>query len=324
MTTKRTAFTLVELLVVIAIIGILVALLLPAIQMAREAARRSQCTNNLQNIAKGFILHENANKFFPTGGWGWQWAGDSDRGYDATQPGGWAFNILAYIEEQTTRNIGKTGSRGDSAKKKDLNLIRVGTPVAIYNCPSRRRPGQFPYPNKHYYNVAQNGNFIAKTDYAGNGGSQGFMDFAGPQATALNQSDAAVELQFAKSHSKNDGMSYLRSMVRIRGIPDGTSKTYICGERFLFTDTYETGRHGDDNQSWDTSYDWDTYRWTNFPPEGDTFINQRDCCNQTFGGPHSTSFLMAMADGSVQQLNYDINAKAHQAFGSRNKGESTY
>ncbi|MDX1963817.1 MAG: DUF1559 domain-containing protein [Pirellulales bacterium] len=315
-------FTLVELLVVIAIIGILVALLLPAIQMAREAARRTTCVNNLQNIAKGCILHEGANKFFPTGGWGWNWAGDPDRGYDKTQPGGWAFNILPYIEEQQTRDIGKTGSKADSAKKRDGNMRRLATPVPIYNCPSRRRPFQFPYPNKHYINVSQNANFIAKTDYAGNGGSQGFEAFEGPAASALGLPDSAVETQFPGSAKKTNGVSYLRSMVKIKNITDGTSKTYLVGERFLFTDTYETGRHGDDNQSWDTAYDWDTYRWTNIPPEPDTFLNQRECCNQHFGGPHFTTFFMAFCDGSVQQLGYEIHARVHLALGSRNGGES--
>jgi len=97
----------VEILVVIAIIGILVALLLPAIQSAREAARRAQCANNLKQIGLACLNHVDTHKYWPSGGWGFDWTADSDRGYGPDQPGSWIFNVLDYVEEGNLRSIEK-------------------------------------------------------------------------------------------------------------------------------------------------------------------------------------------------------------------------
>ena len=106
----RPGFTLVELLVVIAIIGILVALLLPAIQAAREAARRTECKNKLKQMGLAALTHEDTQKHLPTGGWGWRWSGDPDAGYGDRQPSGWYYNILAYTEESAIHDLGKDGN----------------------------------------------------------------------------------------------------------------------------------------------------------------------------------------------------------------------
>jgi prepilin-type N-terminal cleavage/methylation domain-containing protein len=101
------AFTLVEVLVVIAIIGLLVAITLPAVQMARETSRRTSCANNLRQQAVAVKLHEETHEIFPTGGWGGEWMGDPDVGYGPKQPGGWIYNILSYIEQDNLRQLGR-------------------------------------------------------------------------------------------------------------------------------------------------------------------------------------------------------------------------
>ena len=102
-------FTLVELLVVITIIGILIALLLPAVQAAREAARRLQCQNNLKQLALGCLNHEQSQGYLPAAGCGkpmpWLWVGDPDEGFGKQQHGGWFYNILPFIEQQALHDL---------------------------------------------------------------------------------------------------------------------------------------------------------------------------------------------------------------------------
>ena len=111
MTRKQNAFTLVELLVVIAIIAMLVTLLLPAVQAAREAARRSQCQNNLKQLGMGCLNLESALGHYPPGGWGWAWVGDSDQQSNRDQPGGWIFGILPFMEESGFYNAAGDGDK---------------------------------------------------------------------------------------------------------------------------------------------------------------------------------------------------------------------
>ncbi len=85
---RKRGFTLIELLVVIAVIAILLALLLPAVQSIRETANRVQCANNLRELALACLNHDSQFRRLPTGGWGWSWNGDPDRGTDHRQPGG--------------------------------------------------------------------------------------------------------------------------------------------------------------------------------------------------------------------------------------------
>ena len=104
-------FTLVELLVVIAIIGILVALLLPAVQAAREAARRSECTNHLKQLALGCLQHHDTFGTLPSGGWSWHWTGDPDMGFRREQPGSWLYHILPFMEEGDLHKLGRMATK---------------------------------------------------------------------------------------------------------------------------------------------------------------------------------------------------------------------
>jgi prepilin-type N-terminal cleavage/methylation domain-containing protein/prepilin-type processing-associated H-X9-DG protein len=186
---SSSGFTLVELLVVIAIIGLLIALLLPAVQQAREAARRSQCGNNLKQMGLAALNHESSKKFLPSGGWGNVWIGDPDAGFGHNQPGSWPYSIMSFMEQGAILQQASGYKYGGTPDKKAMNAIIVSTPQPAFYCPSRRPVAGYPQHagNGPWQNVTlpgalsatqpsltATGVLVAKSDYAGNGGDTGF------------------------------------------------------------------------------------------------------------------------------------------------------
>lgn len=322
-------FTLVELLVVITIIGILIALLLPAVQAAREAARRMQCCNNLKQVGLGCLNHESAYKVFPSAGWGWAWQGDPDRGFETKQPGGWLFNILPYIEQESLRDLGKGNNATGRAQT-------AATPLATYICPSRRAAVAYPIATTQtFYNAAPR--LLGRTDYAGNVGGTSIASI-GTGPTSLSAGDAMSDADWlASGYSGNGqvgnatGTILRRGKCDISAISDGTSNTYLGGEKYLNADNYTTGQDMDD-QGWSTGYDTSVVRFTNGNAGNDeTSLDARCVPRQdqpgvanpyNFGSVHSGSFNMVFCDGSVRSISYSISNITHFRLGSRNDGKT--
>jgi prepilin-type N-terminal cleavage/methylation domain-containing protein len=167
---RRSGFTLVELLVVIAIIGILIALLIPAVQSARESARRTECANHLKQIGLASVAFENVHRELPRAGLYDQMAAPTSIPTSFVNYGGnwssWLVAILPHLDEQAafqTRNQLLISAGGDSTKIVEACSI----PVATYYCPSRRAPVAYLY---NEFIVRSTGWKGAKTDYAINSG----------------------------------------------------------------------------------------------------------------------------------------------------------
>jgi type II secretory pathway pseudopilin PulG len=331
----------VELLVVIAIIGILVALLLPAIQAAREAARRSQCQNNLKQIATAFMNHESTNKFLPSSGWGWRWTGDPDKGYDENQPGGWAYNVIAFMEEQTVRDAGR-GVK-DAAVRQAARIAAHGTPIPAFNCPTRRPAMAYPL------NPDVNGGFlatnlpectganncvVARSDYQVNSGNCNAGDAHQP-ADDTPATLAAHDWPYESpgSNVPQTGISYQRSKIKLARITDGTSQTAMVGEKYRNPDHHLTGLASNDDQSLFSGHDQDMNGYTNksqkarlniryidqpqnaFTPERDRPAWEGD--KYRFGSAHPAGIHMAFCDASVQSISYDVDRKIFALMGGR-------
>ncbi len=337
----KSGFTLVELLVVITIIGILIALLLPAVQAAREAARQTQCRNNLKELALGCLNHEQLYKFYPTGGWGCAWVGDPDQGFDKHQPGGWMYNVLPFTEQNALHEMGAglgdgadSGNPNHSAKCAALTTVMC-TPLAVLCCPTRRAAVAYPVPHTAALYNANAPTLLPKKDYAANSGDNAppWSDNGPPTIAQFATYTASSWTTYNLNH---DGVIFGCSMIQTRDITDGTTNTILLGEAYADPDYYSTsGDTGSGNtgdaQSWDLGYDMDNVRWvatgnypTNSPAKWTATLFQQDQPGVVnafiFGSAHSNGCFFAFCDGSVQMLSYSMDGDTFCRLGVRNDG----
>lgn len=304
--TRMSGFTLIELLVVIAIIAILIALLLPAVQQAREAARRSQCKNNLKQVGLALHNYHDTHRVFPLGQQNWL-------GLDLTgNPGGsrmcWFHHILPYVDQAPVYNrinfnqVGFACCTNGVVPDKDLA-------IPMFMCPSDPA-------GPKTQTVAGNqqgfhGNYVLC------GASTIFGNSGLPGAGATM-----------------NGMFYPLSRTAMRDVIDGSSNTLMGSELTIVTDTTLHDIRGRYNNSWQGN----TLFSSNLPPNTTTGDRSSYCINflpkapcQALGTGNVVQYARSyhvggvhvlMADGAVRFVSDNISTTMFQALGSRAGGEA--
>lgn len=288
---RRRALTLIELLVVIAIIGVLVAILLPAVQAAREAANRISCGNNLKQLGIAVHSHHDTYRILPSGGSEWNVPPDfSSNGSPEIAPRqrcSWGYQILPFLEQAT---VWRGGGETELA---DKQIAIISAVLPNFYCPSRRVPrAHAPFPS-WYTNLS--GTFAhGLTDYACSGGT--------------GDTGAII-----KTNSDQTG-----NVMGFAAITDGLSNTMIIGEKRLniqLLGQYQT----DDNEGYSSGWDPDVVRHCSDVPARDYAAPLGDG-GVRFGSSHPSVFLGVFGDGSVRTMPYTVDLITFQAIGGRDDG----
>ena len=314
-----------ELLVVIAIIGVLVALLLPAVQAPRAAAPRAQGKNPLKQPPSALLEPEGGRGHLPSAGYLGDVAGDPDLGFGERQPGGWVFNILPYIEQAQLHAMGK-GITNNTEKRRQF-AIRDGRAIEFLNCPSRRPARPYPNAANHTPLNSRWSELHGRTDYAQNAGDIKELERWCEDKVAKNFNEAA-QSAWRASLERHSGVGYCGALVQLRHITDGLSNTYAIGERFLEPMFYETGQAHADDWPMYTGYQDDLYRTVYYDagdPNSEPKVplpdyNGVEGLGDRFGSAHPAGCHMAMVDGSVSTVSYDVDPEIHRRNGHRSDG----
>jgi prepilin-type N-terminal cleavage/methylation domain-containing protein/prepilin-type processing-associated H-X9-DG protein len=308
-------FTLVELLVVITIIGILIALLLPAVQAAREAARRMQCSNNLKQAGLAVHNYHDQHNSLPVGSYGCCW-------------GTWQVAVLPYIEQESLYNRydqgGKSAAPGDGDHRyyANINLPVTTQRLSALTCPSDKPAASF-----------VNGGNVTKHNYAANNGNTGYFDQNGTGPTATVNGVVFRGAPFIMSDASKP------LCVRFTDIADGLSNTLMFGEVIQGQDASTTAIDIRGFTWWGPGAGFETF----LPPNSsspDIMVEDGYCqtgwevpcdptrcstpnrpANLAARSRHPGGVNVGLCDGSVRFINDTIAINLWRALGTANGAE---
>jgi prepilin-type N-terminal cleavage/methylation domain-containing protein len=302
----RTArgFTLIELLVVIAIIAVLIALLLPAVQQAREAARRSQCKNNLKQFGLALQNYHDSANTFPVGGF--------IQGTGVGNGLSWHVSVLPYLDQAplykqfsfVSNNY--LTSNPPTAPVAYANLALCVNPIPVFYCPSGE---QNKTTNTGEYSPPTSGQPTASTHYYG---------VMGPKDPAVNPATNAVYswLNNPAGHGgfSNEGILRRRDFTRIGDVKDGTSNTFIVGEL-----SRQASLMGNPYRVWIRGCDGSPCGGVKNLHNGIGLVGYNGSNNFndiSFASEHAGGTHFLMADGTVRFVNRTIDITTYRALGS--------
>lgn len=282
----RNAFTLVELLVVIAIIGILIALLLPAVQAAREAARRTQCTSQLKQVGLAVQNYHDVQGAYPAGRTTSDQFGVS-----------WAFLILPYLEEQSVYDARNEQLRVDDPQ--NAGAFRV--PIEVYACPSRRpAAASRDFDNDDAPPAPEARGVATLGDYAANAGLE---ENTGMEGNTSDPEDEQRDFTRFGVDKTQAGPMFSGSSIKARHVIDGLSKTLAVGERHLRPIQDDWSGDQTHYRQGDTCFlSGDHIETVMRGTEDGLATSDQDGSDQKFGGPHPGVTLFVFLDGHTEPL----------------------
>lgn len=299
-------FTLVELLVVITIIGMLVGLLLPAVNNARESGRRATCMNNLHQLTTAIKSHATQFGFYPSGGWGATCGtiGCPNAGAGAKQPGGWIYQVLPFMDQSTLHDLGK-GTPFSITSSASVTLVSTAIPV-LY-CPTRRAAQTYPGGG-----CGTGASYASRTDYVISGGSAYNQNY-----NPTNQKSPPATF---------NGIACGPSQVTDVMISDNKDTCYLVGEKYMAVNHYTDGQDPGDAYSAMSGDDVSQIRWgsTSLLPQMDvasTSAYPPTNPSLIFGSSHPAGWHAAFVGGNAQLIGWGIDGTLHQGMATRNGHE---